>query len=190
MLGLDSVQGRCKFLLPSCCSFALLRASPRAAGPDTAVKQLLASIESLQQQQLLAEEARLDADEAERCANLEILALEEQLHAVLHQAASLDDQLQDAQLALELRLQERAVKEELLRCAPPEVPGGWGLGSPNWRWPAFVRTLLAALTGWAGASIKLAGCSRHARCLSGELQEADGAAGWAASGAWQAGPAL
>ena len=50
------------------------------AGPDSAVKKLLASIESLQQQQQLAEEARLDADEAERCANLEILELEKQLH--------------------------------------------------------------------------------------------------------------
>lgn len=57
------------------------RAGPRRRSPDGSVKQLLRTIEALQQEQEGCEAARLAADDDARAAAADIAALEQALHA-------------------------------------------------------------------------------------------------------------
>ncbi|GAB4813426.1 hypothetical protein N2152v2_000472 [Parachlorella kessleri] len=91
-----------------------------AAGPyqDAAVAQLLRTIESLQHQQEVAEAARLVADGDAQLAFEGMASMELQLHAgklALTSLAGLDDAFQAAQLELDVRLQEKAAKQDLLK---------------------------------------------------------------------------
>lgn len=85
------------------------------AGPESAVKRLIATIDSLQLQQAHAEERRLAAERDTAAAHSEAASLKAQLHASLLQLADLDDREDAVRAALDARLLKRGQAEEQLR---------------------------------------------------------------------------
>lgn len=97
-----------------------------SAGPETAVKRLIATIDSMQQQQAHAEARRLGAEQTASAAAAEAHSLQVLLHAELRQLEEMDDRQQAAHAALDAGLLQQAQRSEQLRW----VPGNMGASLP------------------------------------------------------------
>jgi ABC-type nitrate/sulfonate/bicarbonate transport system substrate-binding protein len=99
---------------PSTCAVTLLDTTP-LAGPDTAVKTLIATVDALQQQQAHADAARLAAQHAAAAASADASRLQCELHAALGRLSDLDDREQAAHSALHARLLQQGQLSDQLR---------------------------------------------------------------------------
>ncbi|EFN53554.1 expressed protein [Chlorella variabilis] len=95
----------------SCCS----PSAALAPSPETAVKRLIATIDSMQQQQAHAEARRLGAEQTASAAAAEAHSLQVLLHAELRQLEEMDDRQQAAHAALDAGLLQQAQRSEQLR---------------------------------------------------------------------------